>query len=45
MIRVYNHIDPTKLTDEEWVAAWREIEWATENGHPRYVQKGVLVDE
>lgn len=30
MLRYYFHLDPEKLSDEEWTARWQELRWIRE---------------
>jgi len=30
MLRYYFHLDPDKLSDEEWQARWEELQWIRE---------------
>ncbi len=33
-MRIYLHIEPNNLADDEWTERWRELQWALNNGHP-----------
>jgi len=36
LLRIYFHIDPWAISEDEFARQWNELKWVLKEGHPKF---------